>query len=73
MKPNKHLNIAHTMGYIKHRSQIYKEPLKTGLQGVAMYLLDEIESINERRASKGILDEYELMKNFFNEIKNYYK
>ena len=73
MKPSKHLNIAHAMGYIKHRSQIYKAPLKTGLQGVAINLLDEIESINERRANKGILDEYELMKGFFDEMKQYYK
>ena len=70
---NKYKEIAHKMGYSTAKPNLYKEPIKTGLQGVAIHLLDEIESINERRPNKGILDEYELMKNFFNEIKSYYK
>ena len=75
MKQNKYRRIAHKMGYYKNFENRYSKtpPEKTGLQGVAIHLLDEIESINERRANKGILDEYELMKNFFNEMKNYYK
>lgn len=69
-----YLDIARKMGYIKHHSQIYNMKCnRTGLQGVAMYLLDEIENINERRANKDILNEYELMKNFFDEMKQYFK
>jgi len=72
-KYNKYKEIAHKMGYSPAKPNLYEPPLQTGLQGVAIYLLDKIENINERRVSKGILDEYELMKNFFNEMKNYYK
>lgn len=70
---NKYKEIAHKMGYSPAKPNLYEPPLKTGLQGVAIHLLDEIEIINERRASKDILDEYELMKNFFDEMKKYYK
>lgn len=74
MTNKEYLNIARKMGFIKHQPQIYNMKCnRTGLQGVAMYLLDEIESINKRRESKGVLDEYELMKNFFDGMKQFYK
>lgn len=70
---NKYREIAHKMGFSPAKNNLYGNPKKTGLQGVAMYLLDEIENINERRANKDILNEYELMKNFFDEMKQYFK
>jgi len=70
---NKYKETAHKMGFSPAKNNLYYNPKRTGLQGVAMYLLDEIESINKRRESKGVLDEYELMKNFFDGMKQYYK
>jgi len=75
MKQNKYRRIAHKMGYYKNFENRYakKPPERRGLQGVAMYFYDEIESVNERRQNKNILQEYELMKGFFDKMKNYYK
>ena len=75
MKQNKYKRIAHKMGFYKNFENRYCKtpPERTGLQGVAMHLLDEIEKINDNIENKDILSKYDAMQKFFNAMKDYYK
>lgn len=67
-KQNKYKRIARNMGFYPHHSNIYGECEKTGIQGAFITLIDKIESIDERLKSATILERYEIMNEFFEDM-----
>lgn len=67
-KQNKYKRIARNMGFYPHHSNIYGECEKVGLQGAFIELIDKIANINHKLETKTILEKYEIMSQFFNEM-----